>query len=63
MKPETAGHAAIGIGGTVVATVSSEMAAIFAGLATGLWMLWQLGCSIYDRAKRRRQRPDHFPPP
>ncbi len=56
MKSETAGHAAIGIGGTVIALITPEKVAIFAGLSTSAWMLWQLGCSIYDRF--RNKNPD-----
>ena len=53
MKPDVAGNTAIGIGGTLVALVSPEKAAIFAGLATGTWMLWQLGSSVYDRFRKK----------
>lgn len=48
------GNALIGTGGTLLAFVSPEKTAIFAGLATGAWMSWQLACAIYDRATRRR---------
>lgn len=43
----------IGTGGSVLAFISEKHVAIFAGLATGVWMLWQLGCSICDRCKRK----------
>lgn len=39
----------IGVTGTVIAAFTPEKAAIFAGVSTGLWMLWQLGVSVYDR--------------
>lgn len=49
-------NGAVGIGGTILATVTPERAAIFAGLATGFWMLWQVGLSVWDRVKTRRER-------
>lgn len=49
-------NSAIGIGGTVLAVLTPERAAIFAGCATGVWMLWQFGCSVWDRWKGRRQK-------
>lgn len=54
MKPDTAGHAAIGIGGTLLAIVSAEKAAVIAGLSTSAWMLWQLGTAAYDRWKSKK---------
>lgn len=53
MKPETAGNAAVGIGGTLLAIVSPEKVAVMAGLSTTAWMLWQLGASIYDRFRKK----------
>ena len=53
MKPETAGNAFIGLGGTLVAVLTTDGVAIFAGLATGFWRLWQLAVAIYDRARRK----------
>lgn len=64
MKPETIIiNGAIGTSGTLIAALSVEsLAAIFAGVATGLWMLWQIGVSIWDRRKARQRGPVHFPP-
>ncbi len=54
MRHDTAGHAAIGIGGTLLAVISPEKAAVIAGLSTAAWMLWQLGTSAYDRFFRKK---------
>ena len=43
----------IGIGGTILSVITSERAAIFAGCATGIWMLWQIGCSAWDRFRNK----------
>lgn len=48
-------NGAVGIGGTILATVTPERAAIFAGLATGFWMLWQVGLSVWDRCRGNRR--------
>lgn len=53
-RPDFAINATIGIGGTALAVITPELAAIFAGVATGLWMIWQLGTSIYDRLRRKK---------
>lgn len=53
MKPEVAGNAAVGIGGTLLAMVTPERAAIIAGLSTAAWMTWQLGTAIYDRLRKK----------
>jgi hypothetical protein len=50
----TLGNLFIGTGGTLLAFITPEKTAIFAGLATGAWMCWQLAVAIYDRATRRR---------
>lgn len=42
----------VGIGGTSLAVITEKQTAIFAGIATGCWMLWQLVCSIHDRLKK-----------
>jgi hypothetical protein len=49
MKSDAIGNAAIGIGGTVLALITPEKAAIIAGLSTAAWMIWQLVTSVYDR--------------
>lgn len=54
MKPDHLINATIGVGGTVLAVITPERVAIFAGLSTGTWMLWQLGCSAYDRFFKKR---------
>lgn len=57
MKHEHLIHGTVGIGGTTLAAwLSSERAATVAGLSTAAWMLWQLGCSVYDRIQARRRR-------
>lgn len=53
-RPDFAINASIGIGGTALAVLTPERAAIFAGCATGVWMLWQLATSIYDRLIRKK---------
>jgi hypothetical protein len=51
-----AGNLILGTVGTTFAAIAPEKAAaIFAGVATGSWMLWQIGCGMYDRATRRRR--------
>ncbi len=50
------GNSIIGVGGTALAVLTPERAAIFAGVSTGLWMLWQLASGICDRVKGRRAR-------
>lgn len=53
MKPDNLLNVVIGTGGTFLASITPEKAAaIFAGFATGTWMLYQLGASVYDRFKR-----------
>ena len=56
MKPETIVNAAIGFLGSFVGWMTSEDAGIFASVSAGLWMLWQIGCSIYDRATGRKNK-------
>jgi len=45
----------IGIGGTIAAfEINTDKAAIFAGIATGVWMTYQICISIYDRLKNKK---------
>lgn len=43
----------IGTSGTLIAWLESGHAAACAGYATAAWMVWQLGCSVYDRLKKK----------
>lgn len=53
MNQSTAANSAIGVLGTIVAATTPEKAAIFAGLATGCWMITQIALGIYDRTRRK----------
>jgi hypothetical protein len=49
------GHFVVGVVGTAIASIEPDKAAaIFAGVSTGAWMLYQLGAAMYDRAKKRQ---------
>jgi len=55
MKGETFLHSCVGVGGTTLATLTTnERIAAFAGVSTGLWMLWQLGTAVVDRFRSRK---------
>lgn len=48
----------LGTVGTVFSVIESDkFAAAFAGLATGVWMIYQLATAIYDRARRAKAVP------
>lgn len=45
----------VGTVGSFIAAVEPEKAAaVFAGVATGCWMFYQIGASISDRRARRK---------